>query len=148
MKKPGKQKQSDRERDLARGAFLFRVTEDILVAMEDCGVTKAELAQRLGKSKARISQLLSGDTNMTIGTLADIAFALGLTPDKTFREYSDQRERITDQSAALPLKGRRRVSKGMTGSVLGKQLLKSVKEMKAGKVARTTQIASNAESNK
>ncbi len=94
MKQPDNQKQSDRERDLARGAFLFRVTEDILVAMEDCGVTKAELAQRLGKSKARISQLLSGDSNMTIGTLADIAFALGLTLDKTFREYSDQRHRI------------------------------------------------------
>jgi len=148
MKQPGKQKQSDRERDLARGAFLFRVTEDILVAMEDCGVTKAELAQRLGKSKARISQLLSGDTNMTIGTLADIAFALGLTPDKTFREYSDQRHRIADQKAAVPTRSRSRISKGMTGSELGNKLLKSVKEMKAGKVARTTQIARHPESSK
>lgn len=148
MRQPGKQKQSDRERDLARGAFLFRVTEDILVAMEDCGVTKAELAQRLGKSKARISQLLSGDTNMTIGTLADIAFALGLTPDKTFREYSDQRHRVADQKATVSMRSRSRVSKGMTGSELGNKLLESVKEMKAGKVARTTQIASHPESSK
>lgn len=148
MKQPGNKKQPDRERDLARGAFLFRVTEDILVAMEDCGVTKAELAQRLGKSKARISQLLSGDTNMTIGTLADIAFALGLTPDKTFREYSDQRNRIAGPKAALSTKGRSRISKGMTGSELGNKLLESVKEMKAGKIARTTQIASNPESSK
>ncbi len=94
MKSPDDQAEIEKERDLARGAFLFRVTEDILVAMEDCGVTKAELANRLGKSKARISQLLSGDTNMTIGTLSDIAFALGLTLDKTFREYSERRFRM------------------------------------------------------
>jgi transcriptional regulator with XRE-family HTH domain len=88
---------TNRQRDLARGAYLFRVTEDILVAMEDQGVSKAELAQRLGKSKARISQLLGGSSNMTIGTLADIAFALGLTLDKTFKEYSARRHRLTSE---------------------------------------------------
>jgi transcriptional regulator with XRE-family HTH domain len=97
VKKVGKSAQTDRERDLARGAYLFRVTEDIQVAMEDKGVSKAELAQRLGKSKARISQLLGGSSNMTIGTLADIAFALGLTLDKTFTEYSNRRYRIVDR---------------------------------------------------
>ena len=74
MKRNGKSAVTEQERDLARGAYLFRVTEDILVAMEDQGVSKAELAQRLGKSKARISQLLGGNSNMTIGTLAEIAF--------------------------------------------------------------------------
>ncbi len=34
-------------------------------------------------------------------------------------------------------------SKTMTGSKLGNKLLKSVREMKAGKVARATQIAAN-----
>lgn len=34
-------------------------------------------------------------------------------------------------------------SKGMTGTQLGNKLLKSVREMKAGKVARATQIAAN-----
>lgn len=94
MRTFGKGKDTNRERDLARGAYLFRVTEDILVAMEDLGVSKAELANRLGKSKARISQLLGGHSNMTIGTLADIAFELGLTLDKTFEEYSVRRHRM------------------------------------------------------
>lgn len=97
MKGVGRDVRINRERDLARGAYLFRVTEDILVAMEDRGVTKAELALRLGKSKARISQLLGGSSNMTIGTLADIAFALGLTLDKTFREYSERRYPVLDE---------------------------------------------------
>jgi transcriptional regulator with XRE-family HTH domain len=65
--------------------------------MEDQGVSKAELAQRLGKSKARISQLLGGSSNMTIGTLADIASALGLTLDKTFTEYSERRYRVAGE---------------------------------------------------
>jgi len=97
MSKAGMKALTERDRDFARGAYLFRVTEDILVAMEDQGVSKAELAQRLGLSKARISQLLGGSSNMTIGTLAEIAFALGLTLDKTFREYSARRHRVTEK---------------------------------------------------
>jgi transcriptional regulator with XRE-family HTH domain len=102
---------SSRARNLARGSYLFRVTEDILVAMEDLGITKSELASRLGISKPRISQLLKGSSNMTIGTLSDIAFELGLNLDKTFKEYSAQRylldgERARDQSFAA--KGARR----------------------------------------
>lgn len=89
-----KSKKVRKTRDLARGSYLFRVTEDILVAMEDLGVTKSELAKRLGKSKPRITQLLSGSSNMTIGTLSDIAVELGLNLDKTFREYSVQRYRL------------------------------------------------------
>ncbi len=99
MKIFGKNEAENRKRDLARGAHLFGVTEDILVAMEDLGITRSELANRLGKSKARISQLLSGSSNMTIGTLSDIAFELGLTLDKTFREYSEQRHRIAEKPA-------------------------------------------------
>jgi transcriptional regulator with XRE-family HTH domain len=90
----GKCEKGPRARDLARGSYLFRVTEDILVAMEDLGVTKSELARRLGKSKPRITQLLSGSSNMTIGTLSDIAVELGLNLDKTFKEYSARRYRL------------------------------------------------------
>ena len=94
-----KLEKDDRARDLARGSYLFRVTEDILVAMEDLGVTKSELAKRLGKSKPRITQLLSGGSNMTIGTLSDIAVELGLNLDKTFKEYSVQRYRLDNKRA-------------------------------------------------
>ena len=96
----GKCEKGYRARDLARGSYLFRVTEDILVAMEDLGVTKSELARRLGKSKSRITQLLSGSSNMTIGTLSDIAVELGLNLDKTFKEYSAQRYRLDTTSSS------------------------------------------------
>ena len=99
MIKSTKSKDSSRARDLARGSHLFRVTEDILVAMEDLGITKSELASRLGISKPRISQLLKGSSNMTIGTLSDIAFELGLNLDKTFKEYSVQRYLLDGEQA-------------------------------------------------
>jgi len=73
--------------------ILKPLTEDILVAMEDLGVTKSELAKRLGKSKPRITQLLRGSSNMTIGTLSDIAVELGLNLDKTLKEYSVQQKK-------------------------------------------------------
>ena len=91
MTTSGKGENSNRARDLARGSYLFRVTEDILVAMEDLGISRSELAKKLGISKSRISQLLRGSSNMTIGTLSDIAYELGLNLDKTFKEYSARR---------------------------------------------------------
>ena len=41
------------------------------------GMTKAELANRLGKSKAYVTQLLNGNANMTLRTISDILLALG-----------------------------------------------------------------------
>lgn len=45
--------------------------------MEEQGVNKAELARRLGKSRAWVTQLLSGKANMTIRTFAEVVHALG-----------------------------------------------------------------------
>lgn len=68
------------ERLFAREELIFNVTEDLLVIMEDDGVSKAELARRLGKSKSFITQILSGARNMTLGSFSDICFSLGFKP--------------------------------------------------------------------
>jgi transcriptional regulator with XRE-family HTH domain len=57
--------------------LLFDATELISRTMEQQGVSKAELARRIGKSKAYVTQLLGGHTNMTLRTLSDLAAALG-----------------------------------------------------------------------
>lgn len=54
-----------------------RATEDILELMEREGLNKAALARRLGKSKAYVTQALSGGRNMTLRTLAAFAWACG-----------------------------------------------------------------------
>ncbi|KMK17760.1 hypothetical protein ABW09_11985 [Pluralibacter gergoviae] len=64
------------DREMACERLRFNTTEDILLAMQDSGTSKAELAKKLGKSKSYISQVLDGSRNMTLNTLSDIAYAL------------------------------------------------------------------------
>ena len=40
-------------------------------------VSKADLARRLNNSRAWVMQLLSGKANMTVRTVAEVAFTLG-----------------------------------------------------------------------
>src|SRR5690554_8135490 len=71
-------------RAYAREELIYNVTEELLVQMEELGVTKLELARRLGKSRSYVTQMLSGARNMTLGTLSDICFELGVSPQVGF----------------------------------------------------------------
>jgi antitoxin component HigA of HigAB toxin-antitoxin module len=57
--------------------LAFGATEKIAELMELTGVSKSDLAKRTGSSKAHITQVLSGSRNITVHTLAGLAFALG-----------------------------------------------------------------------
>lgn len=60
-------------------AFLsFTVAARIQNLLEDLGVSKAELARRLGKSQAWVSKVLSGRQNLTLNSLARVGLALGV----------------------------------------------------------------------
>jgi transcriptional regulator with XRE-family HTH domain len=48
-----------------------------LALLGDSGISQRELARRLGVSPSRINQILAGQ-NMTLRTLADLGWALGL----------------------------------------------------------------------
>jgi transcriptional regulator with XRE-family HTH domain len=76
----GKTFETREERLFARQDFVYNVTEDLLVAIETQNITKQDLANRLGKSRSFVTQLLSGSRNMTLGTLSDICFALDIKP--------------------------------------------------------------------
>ena len=67
----------ERRRLYERESLAFDATELISLLMEEKQVSKAELARRVRKSRAHITQLLNGSRNMTMHTLADLAFALG-----------------------------------------------------------------------
>jgi len=56
--------------------LVAEAAELIAELMESRGVNKAELAKRLGSSRSHVTQLLSGSSNMTVRTLAEVAFAL------------------------------------------------------------------------
>jgi transcriptional regulator with XRE-family HTH domain len=65
------------ERILAQERLIVEATEVICELLERDGVTRQELAERLGKTKGFVSQVLSGERNMTLRTLSDFAFVLG-----------------------------------------------------------------------
>jgi AraC-like DNA-binding protein len=57
---------------------IFEITERVCELMEQQpAITRAELARRLGKSPAHVTQLLGGSANMTIRTVSDLFLALG-----------------------------------------------------------------------
>ena len=57
--------------------LILETTELISRVMSENGINKVKLASKLGKSKAHISQCLSGEQNLTLRTLADVFGALG-----------------------------------------------------------------------
>ena len=56
---------------------ILEMTELILERMQEAGVSRSQLAERLGKSKSFISQILDGSANMTLRTVSDLFSALG-----------------------------------------------------------------------
>ena len=64
-------------RGLRQEELIVEVTEAMARALRSSGLTKTELAARLGKTKGFVSQILGGGSNLTLRTLADISGALG-----------------------------------------------------------------------
>ncbi|MHB8382164.1 MAG: helix-turn-helix domain-containing protein [Candidatus Binataceae bacterium] len=63
---------------LKQERLILEVTELLSAALEESGLTKSELARRLGKTKGFVSQLFSGGRNLTLRTISDVADALGV----------------------------------------------------------------------
>jgi transcriptional regulator with XRE-family HTH domain len=71
----------ENQRVLEQESLALEATELISRLMDETKVSKSELAQRIGKSRAFVTQVLGGSRNMTMHTLADLAFALGYKVD-------------------------------------------------------------------
>lgn len=56
--------------------LVAEASEMIARLMAEQNVTKAGLARRLNKSRAWVTQLLSGKANMTVRTLAEVVYAM------------------------------------------------------------------------
>jgi len=77
------------------------VRSAIQLFLKDKNWTRVRLAQELGVTPGRVSQILSGDENLTLRTLGAIAakldghFAVQLVPNDAQPSRSDQREPYT-----------------------------------------------------
>ncbi|MEW6203559.1 MAG: helix-turn-helix transcriptional regulator [bacterium] len=56
--------------------LMLEINEDICRFMEERGITRAELAEKLGTSRAYITKMLNGNPNLTLRSLVNIAHAL------------------------------------------------------------------------
>jgi transcriptional regulator with XRE-family HTH domain len=57
-------------------ALVTQLTNEITFHMREGGISRADLAARMGVSPGRVSQILGGGENLTLRTLAAMATAL------------------------------------------------------------------------
>ena len=62
------------------------VATDLTLLLHHAGMSREDLASKLGWSSDRLSQVLSGQESITVQTIAAVAGALGHTFDVVFRK--------------------------------------------------------------
>jgi transcriptional regulator with XRE-family HTH domain len=72
-----RKREPEHDQLLDQERLILYVTETVVGLLTETKMTRQELADRLGKSKGYVSQLLGGERNMTLRTLADLGHALG-----------------------------------------------------------------------
>ncbi|MGQ0640132.1 MAG: helix-turn-helix domain-containing protein [Gemmatimonadaceae bacterium] len=70
------------QREYARERCVVAITEALGEAMESAGLTRAAVAERLGKTRGHVSKVLKGAHNMTLRTLGELLWAC----DKEIRD--------------------------------------------------------------
>ena len=72
--------------------LLFgEATDTISGLLESVGISQKELADRLGVTEGRVSQMLSGHVNLTLRSLAALGWALGVRFELDPRPMADRR---------------------------------------------------------
>ena len=94
----------DGRRLLNREALTIEVTELICEMMQEKGISRKQLAALLGRSKGRVSQMLNGECNLTLRTVADMftvlekRLAVGCRPDPLLHGEPVRSERTLMQA--------------------------------------------------
>jgi transcriptional regulator with XRE-family HTH domain len=76
----------------AQEDLILEVTETICELLENEKISRKELADRLGKTKGFVSQLLNGGRNLTLRTVADILHVLGYRASLSPFKEGEQRQ--------------------------------------------------------
>jgi len=92
----------DDDPDLGTRWVLFDITDKLAAIMEERGITQAELARRLGVSRARVSALLNGQPNTSVRTLMRIAYALDAVLEVSFGKPAALKTRSRPAEESIP----------------------------------------------
>ena len=74
------------------GNLASGVCDEITWFMREHKISRADLAHSMGVSPGRVSQILSGDENLTLRTLSSVVTALGAKVELTLRPVEDPDE--------------------------------------------------------
>ncbi|MBN2327051.1 MAG: helix-turn-helix domain-containing protein [Candidatus Omnitrophica bacterium] len=85
--------------DYVLEGVILDLTEQILEEMDKKGITRRDLAQKMGKSSSCISRALRGNQNLTLSTAVQIGLALGLKMNVSFSPMSKNAEEKAQDSA-------------------------------------------------
>ncbi|HEY6784050.1 MAG TPA: helix-turn-helix transcriptional regulator [Gemmatimonadales bacterium] len=72
------------------GELTRQIVDEVSWYMRQHKVTRADLAQSMRVSPGRVSQILSGDENLTLRTLGSVLAALGATFTFTVRPIDER----------------------------------------------------------
>jgi DNA-binding phage protein len=84
----------ERQRTYEQERLIVDVAEAVQGLMNETGVKRAELARRMGTSRMSLHQMLSGQQNLTLRTMALMAHALGYRVSVKFEPYSEMETRV------------------------------------------------------
>ena len=99
------QRATDSQIDEEMLALVTQLTNEINWHMRERGLSRADLAARMGVSPGRVSQILGGGENLTLRTLAALATALDARFDiqlGTLKAEDAYRSRDTADAEAAP----------------------------------------------
>ena len=95
-----------RPRVFVEEGLILDATEAICETLEKHGMSRANLADRLGESEAYVTQLLNGSSNMTLRTFASIADALDMVPKIELREHASDIKWQESEERPVPIRGK------------------------------------------
>ncbi|MEV0910876.1 helix-turn-helix transcriptional regulator [Streptomyces hokutonensis] len=95
---------SESNTDLAAAQLARQATASLAGLLAGLGKTRSELAKAMGVSPGRVSQIMSGDANLTVRTLAAAAEALGAGVEIRFYAQPQTPDRQAgDSGQATPM---------------------------------------------
>ena len=77
-------KQYDNDPDFVAEGMAIKIVEDALRIMKQKGLTRSDLANKMGVPRAQVSRLLNAPPNLTLRSIARLAVALGVKPNLHF----------------------------------------------------------------
>ncbi len=94
-----------REQVYEEERLLLYVQEAIADAIQESGLSRTEIAVRLGKHRSFVTQALSSGRNLTLGSIAGLAWAAGFRIQPKLEALAAQASRQAPVSTSLSSSG-------------------------------------------